>query len=118
MKKHQKTGGNHDKYTPETAALGVNEALKTLEGRWKLFILFQLFGHGICRFSELERGIPGITQKMLTQQLRQLEEDGLVSRKSYPVVPPKVEYRLTRWGEELCPALDELLTWADKKPSK
>ena len=44
MKKHQKTGGNHDKYTPETAALGVNEALKTLEGRWKLFILFQLFG--------------------------------------------------------------------------
>tara|TARA_B100001123_G_C15190667_1_gene979235 strand:+ start:551 stop:880 length:330 start_codon:yes stop_codon:yes gene_type:complete len=102
-------------YTRATGAEHVSEALKLLEGRWKLLILFQLFGGQVLRFSQLERAIPDVTQKMLSQQLRQLEKDGLVHRVSYPQVPPKVEYSLTEWGQALCPALDALLTWAEKR---
>jgi DNA-binding HxlR family transcriptional regulator len=100
--------------TPRIASAGVQEALKVLEGRWKLTILFELFNGKTLRFSELERAIPGITQKMLIQQLRDLERHGVVRRIVYPVVPPKVEYTLTPGGEELCPALDELLYWAQR----
>jgi len=82
-----------------------------LEGRWKLVILFHLFGGKVLRFSELERAIPAISQKMLTQQLRQMENDGIVRRVVHPQVPPKVEYALTDWGQSLCPALDALLHW-------
>lgn len=110
-----KNPNNHEKFTPVTAAQGVEDALKILEGKWKLLILFHLFDGKVMRFSDLERAIPAITQKMLTQQLRQLETDGLVHRKAYPEVPPRVEYRLTQWGQALCPALDELLIWADKR---
>ncbi|MBE2180688.1 MAG: helix-turn-helix transcriptional regulator [Chthoniobacterales bacterium] len=104
-------------YTPETAAADVEKTLKMLEGRWKLLILFQLFDGGIRRFSELERAIPAVTQKMLAQQLRQLEKDGIVARKVYPEIPPKVEYSLTLWGQSLCPALDALLKWAATSPN-
>lgn len=104
-------------YTPETAAIDVEKALKMLEGRWKLLILFQLFDGGVRRFSELERAIPAVTQKMLAQQLRQLEKDGIVFRRVYPEIPPKVEYSLTQWGQSLCPALDALLQWAGKRPA-
>jgi DNA-binding HxlR family transcriptional regulator len=99
-------------YTPTTAATDVEAALKLVEGRWKLVILFHLFGGKVLRFSDLERVIPRITQKMLIQQLRQLEADGLVARTVYPQVPPKVEYSLTSWGQALCPALDAILKWA------
>jgi len=94
------------------AASGVERALKILEGRWKLVILFHLFGGKLLRFSELERAIPAISQKMLIQQLRQMERDGIVRRIVHHQVPPKVEYGLTRWGQALCPALDALLKWA------
>nr|WP_281380633.1 winged helix-turn-helix transcriptional regulator [Brevundimonas variabilis] len=87
-----------------------------MEGRWKLVILFQLFGSNVRRFSELERAIPEVSQKMLIQQLRQLELDGVVARTVYPQVPPKVEYRLTEWGQSLCPVLDKLLSWAETAP--
>jgi DNA-binding HxlR family transcriptional regulator len=90
----------------------VELALKVLEGRWKLIILFHLFDGKLVRFSELERAIHSISQKMLIQQLRQLESDGVVRRIVHHQVPPKVEYGLTEWGEALCPALDELLKWA------
>jgi DNA-binding HxlR family transcriptional regulator len=100
--------------TPEIAASGVEEALKVLQGRWKLIILFHLFVEETLRPSELERAIPGITQKMLLQQLRDLERDGVVSRLVHPAVPPKVEYRLTPAGKDLCPSLDELLYWAQR----
>lgn len=102
-------------YTPATAALGVEEVIRLLEGRWKLIILFHLFDGKVQRFSDFEKLIPGISQKMLAQQLRQLESDGIVSRKVYPQVPPKVEYRLTHWGQALCPALDAMLKWAEKR---
>jgi DNA-binding HxlR family transcriptional regulator len=99
-------------YTPVTAARDVEQAFKVLEGRWKLLILFHLFGGKILRFSELERAIPAISQKMLIQQLRQMERDGMVRRIVHHQVPPKVEYALTDWGQALCPALDALLKWA------
>lgn len=102
-------------YTPDTAALGVEEVIQLLEGRWKLIILFHLFDGKVQRYSDLEKLIPAISQKMLAQQLRQLEADGIVSRKLYPQVPPKVEYRLTDWGQALCPALDAMLKWAEQR---
>src|SRR6266403_1112508 len=104
--------GKYVQLTPTSAAQGVEEALKVLEGRWKLLILFQLFGGKVLRFSDLERAIPAISQKMLIQQLRQMEADGVVRRIVYHQVPPKVEYCLTEWGQALCPALDALLKWA------
>lgn len=102
-------------YNPESAASGVESVLRLLEGRWKLIILFHLFDGKIQRYSDFEKLIPGISQKMLAQQLRQLEADGIVSRTVYPQVPPKVEYRLTEWGQALCPALDAMLKWAEKR---
>jgi DNA-binding HxlR family transcriptional regulator len=104
-------------YTRETAAEGVESALKLLEGRWKLVILFHLFGGRVLRFSDLERSIHGISQKMLIQQLRQMEKDGIVRRIVHHQVPPKVEYCLTDWGQALCPALDALLAWAARRES-
>lgn len=98
------------------AASGIEEVFGILEGRWKMTIIFQLFDRGTLRFSELERAIPGVSQKMLIQQLRDLERDGIVNRQVYPQVPPKVEYRLTGWGKAMCPALDSLLEWAAQRP--
>src|SRR3984893_3835801 len=113
---HEKVGdppaGKARQYTPATAASGVEQAFKVLEGRWKLVILFHLFGGKVLRFSDLERAIPAISQKMLTQQLRQMEGDGIVRRIVHHQVSPKVEYCLTDGGQALCPALDALLQWA------
>lgn len=108
--------GKRPDYAPDSAAGSVQNLLRVLEGRWKLVILFQLFGGKVLRFSELERAIPGISQKMLIQQLRQLEKDNVVERIVYHEVPPRVEYRLTDWGQALCPALDALLVWAEAAP--
>jgi DNA-binding HxlR family transcriptional regulator len=102
-------------YTPESAALGIDDAFRILEGRWKMKILFHLFDKGTLRFSELERHVAGVSQKMLIQQLRDLEQDGIVERTVYPVVPPKVDYRLTAIGQDLCPVLDAILEWAERR---
>lgn len=88
-------------------------ALQLLEGKWKLVIIGQLFANRVIRFSELERAVPGVTQKMLIQQLKQLEKDGLLLRTVYPQVPPKVEYSLTDFGRSLGPAITALREWAD-----
>lgn len=77
-----KKSSNHENYTPVTAAQGVDETLKILEGKWKLLILFHLFDGKVQRFSDLQRAIPAVTQKMLTQQLRQLEKDGWFAAQS------------------------------------
>ena len=105
------------KHTEASAAKGVEEVLRILEGRWKLVILFHLFGGNVRRFSELRRAIPAVSEKMLIQQLRQMERDGIVRRFVHHQVPPKVEYSLTEWGQALCPALDALLTWVDLRDS-
>ena len=107
--------GERPVYTPVTAAVSVEQALKILEGRWKLLILFHLFDGKVLRFSDLERAIPAISQKMLVQQLRQMEKAGIVRRIVYPQVPPKVEYGLTGWGQALCPALDGFLAWLEQR---
>ena len=88
-------------------------ALQLLDGKWKLVIIGQLFANKVIRFSELERAISGVTQKMLIQQLKQLEKDGLLLRTVYPQVPPKVEYSLTDFGRSLGPAITALREWAD-----
>ncbi len=76
-----------------------------LSGKWKLLILWYL-SYGTLRFSDIKKRLPKVTQKMLTSQLRSLEEDKLISRKVYPVVPPKVEYSLTEVGKEIIPILE------------
>ncbi len=103
-------------HTAMSAADGIETAFRMLEGRWKLVILFHLFGGELRRFSDLERAIPAISQKMLIQQLRQMESDGIVRRIVHAQVPPKVEYGVTEWGQALCPALDAILTWAEARP--
>ncbi|MDR6555006.1 helix-turn-helix domain-containing protein [Paenibacillus qinlingensis] len=85
--------------------------LALIGGKWKLIILWHLGIDGTKRFSQLQRLIPHITQKILTNQLRELEEDQLVERTVYPVVPPKVEYKLTPYGESLVPILKLMYNW-------
>jgi DNA-binding HxlR family transcriptional regulator len=109
--------GKHPQHTPVSAARGIEDAFRILEGRWKLVIVFHLFDGKTLRFSDLERAVVGISQKMLAQQLRQLERDGIVARVVHAQVPPKVEYHLTDWGQSLCPALDALLAWAERRPT-
>ena len=109
--------GKLEDVTPEMAASGMETALRMIEGRWKMIIIFHLFDRSVLRFSDLRRAIPGVSEKMLIQQLRELEHDGIVARTVYPQVPPKVEYRLTEWGQAMCPALDALLEWAAARPS-
>ena len=98
--------------TQTCSIVELEEALKVLEGRWKILILFHLFSAPVLRFSELRRAVSGISQKMLIQQLRDLEKDGVIHRKVYPQVPPKVEYMLTKDGAALRPALKALKSWA------
>ncbi|WP_041088078.1 winged helix-turn-helix transcriptional regulator [Jeotgalibacillus soli] len=85
--------------------------LSVIEGKWKLLILCHLGLKGTKRFSELKKLIPKVTQKMLTNQLRELEGSGLVHREVYPVIPPKVEYSLTETGQSLMPVLEQLEEW-------
>lgn len=85
--------------------------LAVIGGKWKLIILWHLGLEGTKRFSELKHMIPSITQKMLTNQLRELEEDQLVVRKVYAEVPPRVEYTLTPHGESLMPILQMMYSW-------
>jgi len=93
------------------ATCEVETTLKIIGGRWKVLIMRELMT-GFKRFGELHRSLTGITQKMLTQQLREMEEDGIVYRKVYPQIPPKVEYSLTPLGESLRPILYLMHDWA------
>ncbi len=92
----------------------VEDALGIIVGKWKPIILLNLMENGTLRFSELKRSIDGITQKMLTKQLRELENEKLVHREVYPQVPPKVEYSITKYGEELKPILVSMHEWGTK----
>ncbi|PLR82941.1 HxlR family transcriptional regulator [Bacillus canaveralius] len=85
--------------------------LSVIGGKWKMLILWHLGKEGTKRFGELKALIPGITQRMLVNQLRELEEDLIVKRKVYPIVPPKVEYSLTDEGRSLMPILDSMYQW-------
>jgi DNA-binding HxlR family transcriptional regulator len=91
----------------------VETTLDVIGGRWKVLILQQLFG-GVKRFNELRRALAGITHKTLTQQLREMESDGIINRKLYPQVPPKVEYSLTPLGKTLKSVLTAMHNWAER----
>ncbi|HVV68762.1 MAG TPA: helix-turn-helix domain-containing protein [Gammaproteobacteria bacterium] len=91
----------------------VEAALDVIGNKWKGVILFHLLD-GTKRFNELRRLIPSVTQRMLTLQLRELEEDGIIIRKVYPVVPPKVEYSLSPLAEDLKPIILALREWGSR----
>ncbi len=88
----------------------IRTTLDVIAGKWKPLILFQL-KNGPQRFSALRRSIPDVTQKMLTDRLKELERDGIVHREVYAVVPPRVEYSLTPYGESLKPILAAMAKW-------
>ncbi|MEN8180728.1 MAG: helix-turn-helix domain-containing protein [Pseudomonadota bacterium] len=94
------------------AACPVEAALDLVGGKWKSVVLFRIMEQ-TRRFNELRRLVPNITQRMLTNQLRELEQDGLVHREVYPQVPPKVEYSLTELGQTLEPVLHALRDWGE-----
>lgn len=99
---------------PKVVKCPAETTIGVIGGRWKVPIVWHLFA-GTMRFSELRRAMPNITQKMLTQQLRELEADGVVRRKVYPEVPPKVEYSLTERGLSLRPIVESMCRWAKQK---
>jgi DNA-binding HxlR family transcriptional regulator len=86
-------------------------------GKWKLMILWYLI-NGTKRFTELKKSINGITQKILTEQLRELEESLIISRKAYATMPPKVEYAMTEFGESLIPIINDLCCWTKEYAEK
>ncbi|NIK69151.1 MULTISPECIES: winged helix-turn-helix transcriptional regulator [unclassified Paenibacillus] len=98
---------------PKKYNISVEATLEVIGGKWKCVILCHLT-HGKKRTSDFKRLMPSITQKMLTQQLRELEEDGIVNRIVYNQVPPKVEYELTPYGDSLRPILDSLCNWGEQ----
>lgn len=97
--------------TNRTFSCGFELTIELMGGKWKGLILWYLHEHDVLRNGEFRRLIPTITQKMLTQQLREMEEDGLISRKIYEQVPPKVEYRLTEPGLALQTSLNAMKEW-------
>ena len=88
--------------------------LELIGGKWKALILWNLHLHETIRYSEFKQYMPNITQKMLTQQLKELEKYGLVSKEIYPSVPPMVEYSLTDIAKELMPIMDQMDDWGKK----
>ncbi|MEW1792106.1 MULTISPECIES: winged helix-turn-helix transcriptional regulator [Streptomyces] len=94
---------------------GIDAAMDVVAGKWKPLILWELNNYGTRRFAELRRGLPGVSEKMLIQHLREMEEDGLVHREVYRQVPPKVEYSLTEQGVSLNTALSSLGKWGTER---
>lgn len=93
----------------------IQDTFAPLEGRWKMMILAHLSAGPVMRFSDLQRAIPSVSQKMLIQQLRGLETDKIIFRHLHPQVPPRVEYGLTPIGEALKPVFRALLEWAEER---
>lgn len=96
----------------KTISCPVETTLGIIGGRWKVLVLHELLG-GVRRFNELDRNLPGISNRTLSRQLRELEADGVVHRKVYREVPPKVEYRLSKLGQSLEPILRAMHDWGE-----
>ncbi len=105
-----KENGNDSCCRQEETHCPVEATIGLIGGKYKSLILWKLAG-GTLRFSQLQREVYCATPKMLTQQLRELEADGLILRKVFPVVPPKVEYSLTDFGKSICPVLEAMYEW-------
>jgi len=93
---------------------GFNYTMSLIQGKYKMLILYTLMEFEVVRFNEMKKYIGGITYKTLSSTLKQLEADGLIDRREYPQVPPKVEYRLTARGRSLIPILDQMCDWGTK----
>ena len=93
---------------------GFSYTLSLIQGKYKMTILYTLMEFGVVRFNELQRYISGISFKTLSSSLKELERDGLIIRKEYPQIPPKVEYSLSERGTSLMPLLDGMCEWGDK----
>lgn len=106
------------KYSTEEPSCPVDYAFKRIGGKYKGRILWYLHLNSIMRYGELRKTLSDITPKMLTQTLRELEDDELVNRKVYHEIPPKVEYSLTDMGAELIPFISHLKVWVDKQRAK
>lgn len=102
---------------PKVYQLGIEATLKVIGGKWKPIILCHL-GYGNLRTGELKRKIPSVTQKVLTEQLKELENDGIISRKVYNEIPPKVIYSLTEEGKTLREVLITMSIWGEEKINK
>ena len=89
----------------------VYDVMNIIGGKWKIDIIYHL-GEGTLRFGELKKSLIPITQQMLSKQLKELENDGIIKRKVYSVIPPKVEYSLTDTGNSLNPVIESILEWA------
>lgn len=94
---------------------GIDAAMDVVTGKWKSLILWELDNRGTRRFGELRRGLPGVSEKMLIQQLREMEADGLIHREVFREVPPRVEYSLTDEGRSLNAALGPLGDWGSER---
>ena len=105
------------KVTEMGKACPVRNVLDHIGNKWSINIIYALRKNGALRFGELHYSVDGISQKMLTNTLKLLTEDGLIDRKMYPEIPPKVEYRLTSLGEDLAPLLEALINWAENNVS-
>jgi DNA-binding HxlR family transcriptional regulator len=104
----------HPGDTVERGACAITEVLERVGSKWSIMVIVSATA-GPIRFTELERKITGISRRMLTLTLRNLERDGLISRTVYPTAPPKVEYALTELGDELNEYLGQLTTWAERR---
>ena len=118
MLQHQKGGiemGNMKSALPQCAPMVKIQNI--LSGKWKIMILWYIAEYEVQRFGELRRRLGDITQSTLTKQLRELEQDGFVSRYVYQEVPPKVEYSLTKLGKGFIPILQQMMLWSEKNLS-
>lgn len=89
----------------------VESTLQIISGKWKSVVLYHLIKNKVCRFSELQKKMPNCSRRMLSLQLNELETDKIIEKKIYPVIPPKTEYRMTRFGETLTPIILEMDKW-------
>jgi DNA-binding HxlR family transcriptional regulator len=97
-----------------SSGCGVEACLEVIGGKWKGVILHHLMTSGVLRFNEIQRLTPNLSPRVLTAQLRELEQDGVIVRKVFPVVPPKVEYSLSKAGESLKPLIKVMREWGDE----
>jgi len=102
---------NEKKIVFDEESCPVTATMQVLGGKWKAILINAIYHTSPARFGELKRSVKGITQSMLTQQLRELEEDGLISRKIYAEIPPRVEYTLTDFGFTLSPIMQSMANW-------
>lgn len=100
-----------EKFVFDESSCPVTATMQVLGGKWKAILINAIYFTSPARFGELKRSVKGITQSMLTQQLRELEEDGIISRKIYAEIPPRVEYTLTEFGLTLSPIIQAMAKW-------